>query len=107
MVSGIEKIYFDADKDLLAILKKAAEEAGVQYNEGIIASGDRFVVDPADKKFIVDTFGASACEMEGAEIAQACFSAGVTFCVVRSIVISERMSSVIESSSESTVAPEL
>lgn len=85
LISGLGIVNIPTDSNVAAALVKAANEAGGKAKRGIIASGDRFVVDPADKKFIVDTFGASACEMEGAAIAQACFSAGVPFCVVRSI----------------------
>ena len=43
MVSGINKVYFEADKDLVALVKKASKAAKVKPCVGTIASGDRFI----------------------------------------------------------------
>ena len=83
MVSGIEKIYFDADKDLLAILKKAAEEAGIQYNEGIIASGDRFIAEKKERDLLAEKFTSLSCDMESAAMAQISYVYQIPFCAAR------------------------
>lgn len=52
---------------------------------GRIASGDQFVCTQELRSFVIDTFGASCCEMEGAAIAQVCWRNSVPFVVVRAI----------------------
>jgi len=82
MVSGINKIYFDADK-------KAAKQLIGCYKKDkkpklcTIATGDSFVFAPEKKKYIVDTFGASVCDMESCSIAQVCFVNGTPFVISR------------------------
>lgn len=53
--------------------------------KGIIASGDKFIVNREDKDNIRNTFKALAIEMEGASIAQVCFLDKIPFLVIRSI----------------------
>ena len=52
---------------------------------GVIASGDQFISSSERKSAIVETFGAIACEMEGASIGQVCYVNRVPFCVLRAI----------------------
>ena len=52
---------------------------------GKIASGDCFVNSAEKKKYISETFGAIACEMEGAAIGHVCYVNKVPFCVIRAI----------------------
>ena len=85
LVSGINKIYFDADERVAELLINAASKLSLPAKRGIVASGDQFVADKKTKDRIVSTFGADVCEMEGAAIAQAAFVAGVPFAVVRAI----------------------
>ena len=81
MVSGINKIYFDAD------LKAANQLISCYENKKprlcTIATGDSFVSDPDKKKYIVDTFGASVCDMESGAIAHVCFANGTPFVISR------------------------
>ena len=85
LISGINIIYFDADTRASEIVKNAASTNGICAHSGTIASGDVFVSTSAQKKTIVDNFGASACEMEGASIAQVAFVNKTPFCVIRAI----------------------
>lgn len=82
MISGINIVEFKTDE---AVSKKICENIKGDYILGTIASGDVFVADEEKKKEIADTFGAVACEMEGAAIAQVCYVNNTPFCVVRSI----------------------
>jgi len=66
-------------------MKTCLEKRGVKCRMGVIASGDQFISGGERKEFIKNTFGADACEMEGASVAQVCFVNGVRFCVVRAI----------------------
>lgn len=85
LLSGINRIVLPTDRALTERLKAAAAAVGAVAHGGIVATGDRFVADAAEKRRIVDTFGAVACEMEGGAVAQACFVNGVPFALVRAI----------------------
>ena len=82
MISGINVVEFKADENLS---DKVCSNIKNHYIRGVIASGDAFIADEAKKKEIADTFGAVACEMEGAAIAHVCYVNSVPVCVVRSI----------------------
>ena len=85
LISGINKIYFDADARAVEILSAAAKEEGIGCLVGTVASGDRFVASREEKKRILDDFSAVACEMEGAAIAQVAFVNSTPFAVIRAI----------------------
>ena len=85
LVSGINKIYFDADERAVSILAKYADSHNVNYKVGTIASGDKFIATKDDKARIASTFGAIACEMEGASVAQVAYINNTPFAVVRAI----------------------
>ena len=85
LVSGINKIYFEADARAVKILGEAAAELGVKTFVGTVATGDKFIADPSDKERIVSEFSAISCEMEGCAIAQVAFVNGIPFAVVRAI----------------------
>ena len=85
MISGINVIEIAASEKINAALASAAAEAGIRTLSGVIASGDQFIADPARKAFIRDTFGAIACEMEGAAIGQVCYINRIPFAVIRSV----------------------
>ena len=78
---------FHADEALLSRFEKVAKETAGEgaIHRGPIATGDTFVADHDSKRRIHDTFGALACEMEGAAIAQVAQAAHVPFLVVRAI----------------------
>ena len=57
----------------------------MNVKKGIIASGDKFIVNRKDKDNIRNIFNALAIEMEGASIAQVCFLDKTPFLVIRSI----------------------
>ena len=85
LISGINVIELPADKELNQKVCAAAAREGINAVSGIIASGDCFVSSKEKKKFISETFGAIACEMEGASIAQVCYVNKVKFVVIRAI----------------------
>ena len=66
-------------------LLTAARAAGVRAVPARVASGDRFITRREDKRRIVETFGAQACEMEGAAIAQVCYLSKVPCAILRVI----------------------
>ena len=87
LISGLGIIDIPADKKVNDLLEKATKKAksSCKVVRGKIASGDQFIADNIKKDFIVSNFGAICCEMEGAAIAQTCYSAKVPFGVVRAI----------------------
>lgn len=85
LISGINVIELPCDSRTVATLKACAVAEGMHVEEGVIASGDRFISEDADKAFIRDTFGAIACEMEGAAVGQVCYVNSVPCCVMRAI----------------------
>ncbi len=85
LISGINKIYFEADGKAIGIVKKAANELGIICHTGIIASGDIFVSSYDRKAQIKAEFSADVCEMEGAAIAQVAYVNNTPVCVIRAI----------------------
>ena len=85
MISGINKVLLPASGDLCDQLSACATVLGIRTETGVIASGDQFISSSEKKDAIVKTFGAIACEMEGAAIGQVCYVNRVPFCVLRAI----------------------
>jgi len=85
LISGLDIVHMPADTALADAVERAIAAAGGRSLRGTIASGDKFVADAATKAYIRDTFGAIACEMEGAAIGQVCTANGVPFAVIRAI----------------------
>ena len=85
MVSGPNMVHFPCDPALSALLKRAAEEAGLRWESGAVATGDQFIVGTEKKNWIADFFGAAACDMEGGAIAQCCYEMRVPYAAVRLI----------------------
>lgn len=78
-------VFEDADSSLIEIAKEVAEEKAIDLKEGIVVTGDQFVCDEERKKWIAQTFSASALEMEGASVAVTCNALGVPFFILRAI----------------------
>ena len=75
LISGLNKVYFDCDEEIVEVIKKAAGEAQV----GRVATGDKFVASNVESKLISQIFNAVACDMECGACAQVCYIAGVRF----------------------------
>lgn len=90
LVSGINKVYFEADEKVLSDMEKCISSVGVRCVRGIIATGDVFLDDSERKQKIHRLFDLPececiACEMEGGAIAQACYINNTPFCIIRAI----------------------
>lgn len=85
MISGINVVRIDSDKDASDRFCRAAGAAGLKTVRGTVASGDQFVASRERKAEIVSLFDGAACEMEGAAVGQVCYVNRVPFCVVRTI----------------------
>ena len=82
-----ESIYFDANSEVIKKIKNVHDAMDTDYklHIGTIASGDQFISSHEKKVFIEETFGAYACEMEGAALAQVAYTNGIDFLVIRAI----------------------
>ncbi len=86
LISGINKIYFDADQDASARLLAAGRVLGFSVKRGTVATGDRFISGNAEKAKIVGMFpDAAVCEMEGGAIAHTAYLNGTPFAIVRAV----------------------
>lgn len=84
-VPGADGPFIPADAKTVENIVGIAGRMGIRTHVGPIASGDQFIGDREKKNFIVKTFSAVACEMEGGAIGQVCAANGVPFCVIRAI----------------------
>lgn len=85
LISGIDLIEVPCDGTLTEKMFCIAQALNYPCQIGLIASGDRFIATPAEKVGLFDQFGAIACEMEGAAIAQVCYVNHTPLCVIRAI----------------------
>ena len=85
LLSGINIVEIPASHRLSSLAIDIAVEQGSACARGIIASGDQFISNQERKDYIRETFGAIACEMEGAAIGHVCYLAGVEFLIIRCI----------------------
>lgn len=86
LISGINLIEIPCAQNIADKLEAAAKKLQKpKVFRGIIATGDQFMNKAEDIKYIADTFGALASEMEGASIGQVCYINGIDFGVVRTI----------------------
>jgi adenosylhomocysteine nucleosidase len=74
------------DKELVLIAKGICDLKNSHDSfVGRVVSGDQFVHENKRLKWLNEEFGALACEMEGASIAQVCYLNKIPFVVIRSI----------------------
>jgi adenosylhomocysteine nucleosidase len=85
LISGINVINFEADKELNKIVCDVLKNKDIYYQTGIIASGDLFVDTDKQRNKIHVNFNAMAADMEGASIAHVCYINNVPFTIIRSI----------------------
>ena len=85
LISGINKVYFDADENIRKKLVIAVSKAGVKPVEGIVASGDQFIATDQQRKRISEAFDAITVDMEAAAEAQVAYMLGIPFCSLKVI----------------------
>ncbi len=85
LISGIDLVHIPTDEKVTALLEKVTKELNVYHKIGTIATGDAFINTNEMRKFLVETFDASACEMEGAAVVQTCYVNKIPCSVLRSI----------------------
>lgn len=86
LISGLNIIKIPCSTAAVKLFIESIERSGaVNSLIGTVASGDQFISSAERKEFIVRNFGAIACEMECAAIAQVCYMNKVEFGAVRAI----------------------
>ena len=86
LISGINKIFFEADPTTIHTLSRIAKEKTGKVLVGTICSGDRFVASKEEKDRILSLFESGvACEMEGGAIAHTAYLSHTPFVIVRAI----------------------
>lgn len=81
-----QPLYFEADAELVAGFEKVLAAQDQTSQQGLIATGDSFIADPAKIAHIKEAFpDVLAVEMEGAAIAQVAYNLGKPFAVVRAM----------------------
>lgn len=73
---GFEKPlrFLPVNGELARVLAQSAQGLYGRAHLGVIATGDRFVADPAFGEYLQKEFGALACEMEGGAVAHVCLA---------------------------------
>lgn len=84
-LSEINLIKVPADQKACRLFEECAKDLNLRCSVGTVASGDQFVANGEKKAFILDNFGAKACEMEGGAIGHVCYANNVPFAVLRSM----------------------
>lgn len=84
-VCGTDCIYMECDSEISKKLCRCVSNRGLSYIKGVVASGDQFISSDDKKKWLVDTFNAVVCEMEGAAIGHVCIRNNVPFGVLRAV----------------------
>ncbi|MEE0944820.1 MAG: 5'-methylthioadenosine/adenosylhomocysteine nucleosidase [Clostridia bacterium] len=85
LIPEVNLIKIPADITAAIKLGDVITKLGLKSKTGTVASGDAFIASSDKKKFIVSTFDALACEMEGASIGQVCRVNSVPFAVLRAL----------------------
>lgn len=84
-VPGMPAMYA-ADTHLITNAITAVKELDIQYEEGIIATGDSFMEDPIRVAFVKEKFPTMiASEMEAASVAQVCYQYNKPFVIIRAL----------------------
>lgn len=77
---------YTADQNLIRKAQKAMQTIDVNYEEGIIATGDTFMEDPDRVAFVRGKFPTMiASEMEAAAVAQVCYLYNKPFVIIRAL----------------------
>jgi len=85
---------------------RASSPRAVRVITGVVATGDAFVASKAKRKQLREDLGADAVEMEGAAVAQVCYTFGVPCLVIRSLSDRADEAAVVDLESFADIAAE-
>ena len=84
--SGVEGYYFCDEELVNAAYQASVEVVGEEHTfKGLIATGDQFIASESYVRYLQESFGALACEMEGASVAAVCEHYGIPYVIIRSM----------------------
>lgn len=86
-IPEMEVFSFEADKELLSEVIKAADDVlpDINHLSGRVVTGDAFVNSNEKKSFLKKEFDGLCCEMEGGAIAHVCHVNKIPFLIIRAI----------------------
>ena len=86
-IPRMDTFAFPADERLLNLAKECCSQVNpdIQTFVGRVVSGDQFISDKEKKQWLIDKFGGSCTEMEGAAIAQVCYLNHIGCLIIRAI----------------------
>lgn len=86
-IPRVDTFAFKADERLIELASECNKQVNpdIQTFTGRVVSGDQFISNKEKKKWLVETFGGSCTEMEGAAIAQAAYLNRIPYLVIRAI----------------------
>ena len=85
LISGINKIYFECDADTNSDIEDILNNKNINYKNGVVATGDKFINDSVLVKWLCDNFDAIGGDMESASIGHVCYINDVPFTILRSM----------------------
>ena len=87
IIPQMKESFFKADRQLVEAAIEVCREVNPDINvyEGRVLSGDQFISGEEIKNKLIDLFGGSCTEMEGAAIAHAAFLNEIPYVVIRAI----------------------
>lgn len=83
LVSTVNCLSFPTAR--LSLAKSLLHRIGVAYQVGRVATGEVFMTRGRRADWVLETFSATLCEMEGGAIAQVCLRNGIPFTALKSV----------------------
>jgi adenosylhomocysteine/aminodeoxyfutalosine nucleosidase len=79
------KVFVETTPIFNRMAQDVAKKLNIKIKGGVIATGDQFIADKEKKRWIRETFGADAIEMEGASVATVADAFNVPVFILRAI----------------------
>ena len=83
LLPSINKVYLNADPDLMSLVERAAKKTSFKCAKGTISTGDRFIEAKEDREALKKRFNSLSCDMESGAMAQIAYVYQIPFCAAR------------------------
>lgn len=84
-ICGVDDVEMHCDAKITETLLSCIKDCEIDCRIGTVATGDQFISSDDKKKWLVKTFNAAVCEMEGGAIGQVCVRNNIPFGILRAI----------------------